>query len=116
MIRFYGLKNCDSCRRARTWLDARGIASVFHDIREDAPDEATIAKWAAKVGWETLLNRRGTTWRGLPEASKAAIDEASAIRLMTGNPVLIKRPVMVDGEAVFVGFDPDVRAALESRG
>lgn len=116
MISFYGLKNCDSCRKARTWLDAKGIANAFHDIREDAPDRATIAAWAAQVGWEKLLNRRGTSWRALPDASKDGIDEAGAIALMTGNPVLIKRPVMVDGDRVHVGFDPDVRAALESHG
>jgi arsenate reductase len=94
MIDFYGLKNCDTCRKARTWLDAKGIANVFHDIREADLDEATIAGWSEQIGWEKLLNRKSTTWRNLPEADKANVDEARPW-LMVADPALIKRPVMV---------------------
>ncbi len=112
MIEVYGLNNCDTCRKARKWLAAEAIEHEFRDIRKAGLDESFIAGWAGKVGWETLLNRRGTTWRGLPGADKENIDEASAVRLMTGHPALIKRPVFVMGSEVLVGFTTDVQTAL----
>lgn len=114
MIDFYGLKNCDTCRKARTWLDAKGIANVFHDIREADLDKATVASWSEQVGWERLLNRKSTTWRSLPDADKANVDEARAIKLMMAHPALIKRPVMACGGKVTSGFDADVRSVLEA--
>lgn len=114
MIEFYGLKNCDSCRKARNWLDAKGIANVFHDIREAELDETTVAHWVSQVGWEKLLNRKSTTWRNLPDASKSNVDEAGAVALMVAEPALIKRPVMVLGERVTSGFDAAVQSALEA--
>lgn len=113
MIDFYGLKNCDTCRKARTWLDAKGIANVFHDIREADLDEATVAGWSGQIGWEKLLNRKSTTWRNLPDADKANVDEAKAVKLMVAHPALIKRPVMVRNEQAMTGFDSTVQAALE---
>ena len=108
----YGLKNCDTCRKAMKWLDANGIACSFHDIRQAGLSETDIAGWAAKAGWETLLNRRGTTWRGLLEAERESVDEAGAVRLMAAHPALMKRPVFVTGGDVLVGFDAGVQARL----
>ena len=112
----FGLKNCDTCRKAMKWLDANGIAYSFHDIRQAGLGETEIGGWAAKAGWETLLNRRGTTWRGLPDAEREGVDEARAIRLMAAHPALMKRPVFVSSGAVLVGFDPEVQARLAGRG
>ncbi|MCF6210232.1 MAG: ArsC family reductase [Gammaproteobacteria bacterium] len=107
MTILYGIKNCDSVRKARQWLAANDILYTFHDLRADGQDEATLHAWAESVGWETLLNRRGTTWRKLPEEQRNVIDEQKAIQLMLDNPTLIKRPVLVsdDGQA-HVGFKP----------
>jgi arsenate reductase len=104
MIDVYGLKNCDTCRKARKWLDAQGIAHRFHDVRADGLDGATLQAWIAAVGWETLLNRRGTTWRQLPEDRKTGIDGSSAAALMLEFPALIKRPVFQFSGTVLVGF------------
>jgi Spx/MgsR family transcriptional regulator len=112
MITIYGLRNCDTCRKALAWLKGEGIAHRFHDVRADGLDRATIARWTGAVDWETLLNRRGTTWRGLAEADKAGLDEAKAVTLMTGHPALIKRPVIEADGAVTVGFDETVRQRL----
>ena len=108
----YGLKNCDTCRKALKWLDANAIAYSFHDIRQAGLGEADVAGWAEKAGWETLLNRRGTTWRGLPDAQREGIDATRAVRLMAAHPALIKRPVFVQHGAVLVGFDAPVQARL----
>ena len=105
MIHLYGIPNCDTVRKARTWLDARGIGYTFHDYKKEGADPAKLAAWSDAVGWETLLNRRGTTFRGLSEADKADIDRAKALRLMAANPSLIKRPVVEHPGGVLVGFD-----------
>lgn len=112
MIDVYGLSNCDTCRKARKWLDAEGVDYQFHDIRKAELDHSVIADWAGKAGWETLLNRRGTTWRGLPDSSKQNIDLHSSTKLMTQHPALIKRPVFVLGNEVLIGFSGDVQQAL----
>jgi len=112
MIEVYGLANCDTCRKARKWLAAEGLGHEFHDIRKANLDSKVIAGWAGKAGWETLLNRRGTTWRGLPAQDKESVDEAGAIKLMTAHPALIKRPVFVADDDVLVGFTAEVQAAL----
>lgn len=108
----YGLKNCDTCRKALKWLDGRGVDYAFHNIRTVGLSEADIARWADKAGWEVLLNRRGTTWRGLSEADRDAVDQARAVQLMAHYPALIKRPVFVVGSDVLVGFDPAVQEKL----
>ncbi|MGL4313429.1 MAG: ArsC family reductase [Sphingomonas sp.] len=110
-VTIHGIKNCDTMKKARTWLDAQGVAYRFHDYKSAGIDAATLQGWAAKVGWETLLNRAGTTFRGLPDADKADIDEAKAIALMVAHPSLIKRPVLASGDTVLVGFAPDRYAA-----
>ena len=112
MIEVYGLNNCDTCRKARKWLTAEGVEHEFHDIRKANLDDKVIAGWAGKAGWETLLNRRGTTWRGLPAPDKESVDEASAVKLMAAHPALIKRPVFVMSGDVLVGFTAGVQKAL----
>ena len=109
-VSIYGIKACDTMKKARTWLEAAGVAYSFHDYKTQGIDAGTLKSWAAKVGWEKLLNRAGTTFRGLPDADKAGIDEAKAIRLMVAQPSMIRRPVLdVDG-GLLVGFDPSAYA------
>ena len=103
-VMLYGIPNCDTVKKARTWLDANGVAYDFHDYKKEGADPARLAKWAAAVGWERLLSRAGTTFRKLGEADKADIDEAKALRLMAANPSLIKRPVVEYRGGVMVGF------------
>ena len=105
-LHLYGIPNCDTVKRARAWLDARGIEYGFHDYKKEGADPAKLAQWSEAAGWETLLNRRGTTFRALSDADKADIDRAKAIRLMQASPSLIKRPVVEHGGGVLVGFDP----------
>jgi arsenate reductase len=114
MITVYGIKNCDTVKKARRWLDERGVAYRFHDLRADGLDETTLRAWCGTVGWEMLLNRRGTTWRKLPEAEKEAVDERGAVALMLAQPALIKRPVLTKGKTVLVGFDVGAYTALVS--
>ena len=105
MIHLYGIPNCDTVKKTRAWLDARGAGYRFHDYKKDGVDPAKLAAWSDAVGWEALLNRRGTTYRGLSEADKGDIDRAKALRLMVANPSLIKRPVIEHAGGVLVGFD-----------
>lgn len=107
MIALYGIPNCDTVKKARTWLDANGIAYAFHDYKKEGADPARLAKWAQAVGWEPLLNRAGTTFRKLDEADKADIDAAKALALMAAHPSLIKRPVVEYRGGLLVGFKPD---------
>ncbi len=107
----YGIKNCDTMKKARTWLEAHGVAYDFHDYKAVGIDAATLSGWAKVVGWDKLLNRAGTTFRALPDADKADIDEAKAIRLMVANPSMIKRPVLDADGQLLVGFKPEIYAA-----
>jgi len=100
----YGIKNCDTVKKARRWLEANGVAFDFHDFRADGLDQATIESWLQKVSWEILLNKRGTTWRKLDDPRKDQLDETIAIELMLANPTLIKRPVATVNEDCMVGF------------
>ncbi len=111
----FGIKNCDSCRKALKWLEAEGIEHKFHDLRADGLDAGDLARWADVAGWETLLNRRGTTWRKLADVDKDAVDATKACKLMEFNPTLIKRPVFDRGGSnVIVGFGAGERAALSA--
>jgi arsenate reductase len=103
----YGIKNCDTMKKARAWLDAHGIAHEFHDYKTKGIESERLGTWAKAVGWETLLNRSGTTFRKLADRDKAALDEKKAIALMTASPTLIKRPVLDLGDRIIVGFKPD---------
>lgn len=118
VLTVYGLKNCDTCRKALKWLEAEEIPHRFHDVRADGLKEAEVKRFAKSAGWETLLNKAGTTWRGLPDKQKAGINEAAAIKLMAEHPALIKRPVFDFGKGeVVVGFrDPQKQAVLEAAG
>jgi arsenate reductase len=108
MITFYGIKNCDTVKKAQTWLDEHGVAYRFHDYKTAGIDAARLATWIEAVGWEVLLNRAGTTFRKLPDADKADIDQARAVALMLGQPSMIKRPVIEYPGGLLVGFKPDV--------
>jgi Spx/MgsR family transcriptional regulator len=108
MITLYGIPNCDTVKKARTWLTAQGLAHQFHDFKKQGVPEAALDAWLAAAGWEKLVNRKGTTWRGLDEATRTAVtDAASARALLLAHASVIKRPVVVwsDG-AVTVGFEP----------
>ena len=107
MVTLYGIANCDTVKKARRWLDEHGVAYDFHDFRRDGLDEQAVRAWAAELGWETLLNRRGTTWRRLPEEQRERIDAESAIRIMLESPSIIRRPLLDTGDARHVGFSPD---------
>lgn len=106
-VAVYGIRNCDTVKKARAWLDANGIAYDFHDYKVEGADPARLARWAEIVGWERLLNRAGTTFRKLDDADKAEIDAAKALTLMAEHNSLIKRPVVEAGGNVLVGFKPD---------
>ncbi|MHA6722276.1 ArsC family reductase [Sphingomonas sp. RS2018] len=103
----YGIPNCDTVKKARTWLDARGVAYTFHNYKTAGIDRERLAVWADAVGWEVLLNRAGTTFRKLSDADRADIDREKALDLMIAQPSLIKRPVVEHGGAVLVGFRPE---------
>ncbi len=106
MITLYGIPNCDTVKKARTWLDANGHAYAFHDFRKAGLDEATVARWLKQQSWEVLVNKKGTTWRGLPDEQKATVtDAASATALMLQATSVIKRPVLCVNDQVLVGFD-----------
>lgn len=107
----YGIANCDTMKKARSWLEAHEVKADFHDYRKQGTDPALLQEWAGQVGWETLLNRAGTTFRKLPDAEKADLDQDRAIALMVAQPAMIKRPVLIHGDAVIVGFSPDRYAA-----
>jgi arsenate reductase len=106
MITIYGIKNCDTMKKARTWLDSHGVQYEFHDYKATGIDAKVLKRWIGQVGWEVLLNRAGTTFRKLPDAQKTGLNESKAIALMTAQPSMIKRPVLDTGKRLLVGFDP----------
>ena len=105
-ITLYGIANCDSVRKARKWLAERGVEYRFHDFRKDGLDERQLRAWVAELGWEALLNRRGTTWRKLSETVRDGIDEQAAVRVMLEQPAIIKRPLLDLGGERRLGFSP----------
>lgn len=108
MITVFGLRNCDRCRKARRWLDDRGVDHRFHDLRRDGLEAAMVAAWMEAVGGAELINRRGSSWRALSADERAHADDASLARLALAEPALIKRPVVAWGRGVVtVGFEPD---------
>ena len=106
LLTLYGIKNCDTMKKARAWLDAKGVAYTFHD-KADGIDWARLESWSQKVGWETLLNRAGTTFRKLPDSDKSGLDESRALAHMLDQPSMIKRPVLDVGGRLLVGFKPE---------
>jgi len=112
MIKIYGLKNCDTCRKAVKELTAANLSHQFFDFRKDGLAEEDLNKWMVSAGWEVLLNTRGTTWRGLSDAEKSGIDKAQSTALMLKHPALIKRPVFEIGKEVVIGYKDEQKKAL----
>lgn len=112
----HGIRNCDTVKKARAWLDTAGLAYDFHDFKTQGADRALVAGWVEALGWETVLNRAGTTFRGLPDADKAGIDAPRAVALMVAQPSMVKRPVLAGthggAPVLMVGFKPDTYAAV----
>ncbi|WP_372618898.1 arsenate reductase [Falsiroseomonas sp.] len=109
-VTIHGIRNCDTMKKALAWLDARGAAYRFHDYKREGIDCATLEGWAARLGWEALLNRAGTTFRKLPDAEKADLDGSRAVALMLAQPSMIRRPVLEADGQLLVGFAPEVWA------
>ena len=103
----YGIKNCDTMKKARAWLDAHGVAYRFHDYKVEGIDRASLERWAKELGWESVLNRAGTTFRKLPDQDKEDLNERKALALMLAQPSMIKRPVLEAGAKLLVGFKPE---------
>jgi Spx/MgsR family transcriptional regulator len=112
VVTLYGIKTCDTCRKALKWLDGEGISHRFHDFRADGLSHRLIAGWVATLGWENVLNRRSTTWRGLAEKAHTELNGKTAAALMIEHPTLIKRPVIEADKGLFIGFDERTRAVL----
>ncbi|MCQ4631555.1 ArsC family reductase [Shinella sp. CPCC 100929] len=111
-VTIYGIKNCDTMKKARTWLDAKAVAYRFHDYKAEGIDEASLKRWVEALGWETVLNRAGTTFRALPDADKQDLDAKKAITLMLAQPSMIKRPMLERDGALTAGFKPDIYETL----
>lgn len=103
----YGIKNCDTVKKARAWLEGRGIAYSFHDYKSAGLERERLQRWCHDLGWEALLNRAGTTFRKLPDLEKRQLNEKHAIDLMLAQPSMIKRPVLEGGKRLLVGFRPE---------
>jgi arsenate reductase len=114
-VTIYGIKNCDTMKKARAWLDRHGITYDFHDYRAAGIARGTLEGWARAVGWETLVNRAGTTFRALPDKEKTGLGESKAIALMIAQPSMIKRPVLDVGGKLLVGFKPEQYAKAFGR-
>jgi Spx/MgsR family transcriptional regulator len=115
MTTIYGIKSCDTMRKAQAWLDEHGVPYAFHDYKKSGIDLARLERWSRIVGWKTLLNRAGTTFRRLPAADTARLDESRALRLLVEHPSMIKRPVLERDGRVVVGFEPEIYARLLQR-
>lgn len=102
----YGIRNCDTMKKAFAWLDARKVAYEFHDYKKEGIAAPKLKEWAARAGWEKLANTRGPTWRKIPDAQKAGLTEARALALLQHNPSAIRRPIVENGARLLIGFDP----------
>jgi Spx/MgsR family transcriptional regulator len=112
VVALYGIPNCDTMKKARAWLDAHGVDYRFHDYKREGVDETRLRAWVDELGWETLVNRRGTTWRKLPEDVREGMDAEAAIRVMLETPSIIRRPVLDTGEVRHAGFSETDYARL----
>jgi arsenate reductase len=106
-LTIYGIKNCDTMKKAFAWLDEHGIAYHFHDYKKVPPSKAQLARWCKEAGWEKVLNRAGPTFRKLPDAAKENLTQTKAVELMMDNPSMIKRPIVENGAKLEVGFRPE---------
>ena len=111
----YGIRNCDTMKKAFAWLDARKVPYVFHDYKKDGVPPGKLAEWSRRVGWEKLANTRGPTWRKIPEPQRANPSESRVLALLAHNPSAIKRPVLEAGSTILVGFDEAEYAATVRR-
>jgi len=111
-VTLHGIRNCDTVKKARLWLEAKGVDYAFHDFKSAGVTEAQLESWCDQAGWETVLNRAGTTFRKLPEAERAGIDADKAVALMLAQPSMIKRPMLESGDALLAGFAPDRYSAV----
>lgn len=111
-VTLYGISNCDTVKKARVWLDQHGVAYAFHDYKKAGIERPQLEAWVAAHGWETILNKAGTTFRALADADKTGLDAAKAVDLMLAQPSMIKRPVLDLGDRALVGFKPDSYAAI----
>ncbi len=111
-VAIHGIKNCDTMKKAARWLDDHGVAHVFHDYKKAGVARDALERWCDAAGWETVLNRAGTTFRKLPEAAKANLDREKAIALMLEQPSMIKRPVLESGDLIEIGFKPERYAGI----
>jgi arsenate reductase (glutaredoxin) len=109
-VTIYGIKNCDTMKKARAWLEAHGVAYAFHDYKTEGLDRQRLAGWCDELGWETVLNRAGTTFRKLPDADRQDLDAEKAMALMLAQPSMVKRPVLDLGDRRLVGFKPELYA------
>ena len=112
IVTLFGIPNCDTVKKARVWLGENGVEYLFHDYKKAGIDRARLEGWVAEQGWETILNRAGTTFRALPDADKTGLDADRALALMLSQPSMIKRPVLDLGDRTLVGFKPELYAAL----
>jgi arsenate reductase (glutaredoxin) len=111
-VTIYGIKNCDTMKKARAWLDERGVGYAFHDYKAAGIEREALEAWVDEVGWETLLNRAGTTFRALPDDKKEGLNAKKAVALMLTQPSMIKRPVLIAGKKMLVGFKPEAYQSL----
>lgn len=107
MTTIYGIKQCSTMKKAMAWLDAQGIAYTLHDYKKAGLPEALLDQWLDRFGWATVINRRGTSWRKLPETERQAMDRATARSAALANPSLVKRPILMTDDTTLVGFDPE---------
>ena len=115
MITLYGIKNCDTVKKARKWLEVHGIEYQFHDFREDGLEQEAVQGWLAELGWESLLNKRSTSWKALDEQARSSMDQGSALTAILAQPTLIKRPLMDTGHERFTGFSAANYAKIFNR-
>lgn len=115
MVTLYGIKNCDTVKKARRWLDQHGVDYTFHDFREDGLERDTVREWLAELGWENLLNRRSTSWKKLDQATRDAMDDMSALAAIMDQPTLIKRPLLDIGHERHAGFSAALYAGIFNR-
>ena len=106
MYKLYGIKNCDTVKKAKAWLEQHGIEFQFHDFRDNGLDLSTLECFESAIGWKGMINRRSTSWRQLSEVDKSDMDKSKALKLMLDHPTLVKRPVLETGSKIMIGFTP----------
>lgn len=106
-VHLYGIRSCDTVKKACGWLKSHGVDYIFHDLRKEGVDAVQLRNWISQLGWQALLNRRSRTWRSLPESDRAGMDAEKALAMMVSYPTLIRRPVLLCGDKILAGFSPE---------